>query len=61
VHLVAPDTLTFVDRSIPAWFRVTLGGAPLLPRVTHMTAAAHFMVDRSLGYGDSPALSPPSR
>ena len=61
VHLVAPNTLTFVDRSIPAWFRVTIGGAPLLPHVTHMTAAAHFMVDRYLGYGDSPALSPPSR
>ncbi|HEY2327852.1 MAG TPA: copper resistance protein CopC [Gaiellaceae bacterium] len=61
VHLVAPNTVTFLDRSIPAWFRVTLGGAPLLPRLTHMTAAAHFMVDRYVGYGNSPAPSPPSR
>ncbi|HEX5449707.1 MAG TPA: copper resistance protein CopC [Gaiellaceae bacterium] len=61
VHLVAPNTLTFLDRSIPAWFRVTIGGTPLLPRTTHMTAAAHFMVDRYVGYGDSPAPSPPSR
>jgi hypothetical protein len=61
VHLVAPNTLTFLDRSIPAWFRVTLGGAPLLPRVTHMTAAAHFMIDRYGAYGDSSAPSPPSR
>jgi copper transport protein len=60
VHLVAPSTLTFLDRSIPAWFRVTVG-AQSLPRQVHMTAAAHFMVDRYVGFGGSGTLSPPSR
>jgi copper transport protein len=60
VHLVAPHTLTFLDRSIPAWFRVTIGARDL-PRQTHMTAAAHFMVDRYVGYGVPVEVSPPSR
>lgn len=59
-HLVAPGTLTFLDRTIPAWFRLTLDtrGRPL---VLHMTAAAHFMVDRYAGFDVSLELSPPSR
>jgi copper transport protein len=60
VRLVAPRTLTFLDRSIPAWFRVTLD-AQGRPRRTQMTAAAHFMVDRVVGYDVPLELSPPSR
>ncbi|HEV2590597.1 MAG TPA: hypothetical protein VGU02_01770, partial [Gaiellaceae bacterium] len=59
-HLVAPNTITFLDRQIPAWFRVTIG-ADDHPTRMHMTAAAHFMVDRYRGYGVPVTLSPPSR
>ncbi len=58
-HLVAPDTITFLDRSIPAWFRVTLVGGR--PSVQHMTAAAHFMTDRYVGFDVPAEVSPPSR
>jgi copper transport protein len=57
-HLVAPRTLTFLDRRIPAWFRVTLRGAR--PTVGHMTAASHFMTDRYVGFDVPAAVSPPA-
>jgi len=60
VHVVAPGVLTFLDRTIPAWFRVELR-RDRLPRVVHMTAAAHFMVDRYLGFDTPVDVSPPSR
>jgi Copper resistance protein D len=60
VHLVAPRTLTFMDRTIPAWFRLTLD-AQGRPRTLHMTAAAHFMRDDYARYGVPVVLSPPSR
>ena len=60
VHLVAPRTVTFLDRSIPAWFRVTIG-AHDRPARLHMTAASHFMVDRYRSYDVPVTLSPPSR
>jgi copper transport protein len=59
VHQVAPGTLTFLDRSIPAWFRVRLAGE--LPRALHMTAAAHFMTERYVGFDVPEEVSPPSR
>lgn len=59
-HLVAPRTLTFLDRTIPAWFRLTLDASGR-PQVLHMTAAAHFMVDRYGGFDVPLAVSPPSR
>jgi copper transport protein len=58
-HLVGPSTITFLDRRIPAWFRVTFAGTR--PTVQHMTAAAHFMTDRYLGFDVPAAVSPPSR
>jgi len=58
-HLVAPDTITFVDRRIPAFFRVTFKGSR--PTVSHMTAAAHFMTDRYVGFDVPAEVSPPSR
>lgn len=59
VHEVAPRTFTFLDRSIPAWFRVTVANGR--PAVQHMTAAAHFMVDRYVGFDVPVTVSPPSR
>jgi hypothetical protein len=58
VHLVAPGELTFLDRAIPAWFRVSLARG--LPKLMRMTAAAHFMVDRYAGFDVPVAVSPPA-
>jgi hypothetical protein len=58
-HLVAPGTITFLDRRIPAWFRVTLANGR--PSVQRMTAAAHFMTDRYVGFDVPVEVSPPSR
>jgi len=60
VRLVAPRTLTFLDRSLPAWFRLTLD-AHGRPRTLRMIAAAHFMRDRYVAYDAPVELSPPSR
>lgn len=57
VHQIAPDVLTFLDRRVPAWFRVTLGG--VRPRRVQMTAAGHFMVDRYVGIDVPLGISPP--
>lgn len=59
VHEVAPGVLTFLDRELPAWFRVTIAGG--LPHLVRMTAAAHFMVDRYRSFDGPAAVSPPSR
>jgi copper transport protein len=59
VHEISPGVVTFLDRSTPAWFRMTLDGR--LPRRVHMTAAAHFMTDRYVGFDDAVVVSPPSR
>jgi copper transport protein len=57
VHLVAPGVVTFLDPSIPAWFRLTLAGSRL--ERLGMTAAAHFMVDRYVGFDGPVTVSPP--
>jgi hypothetical protein len=59
VHLVAPGVLTFLDRRVPAWFRVAMAGQ--LPARMHMTAASHFMTDRYVEFNGPLAVSPPSR
>jgi copper transport protein len=59
-HLVGPRTITFLDRSLPAWFRVTVG-AQDRPAQLRMAAAAHFMIDRYRSYDAPVVLSPPSR
>jgi hypothetical protein len=56
-HLVAPGTITFLDRSIPAWFRVVVVRGR--PSVQHMTAASHFMTDRYVGFDVPATVSPP--
>lgn len=57
VHLVAAGVLRFFDRRPPAWFRVALHG--VRPAHMQMTAAAHFMVDRYVGFDGPVAISPP--
>jgi hypothetical protein len=57
VHEIAPGVLTFLDRRIPAWFRLELG--PRKPRQLRMTAAAHFMIDRYVGFDVPATVSPP--
>jgi copper transport protein len=57
VHLIAPNVLTFLDRRVPAWFRVTLNDVRL--QRVQMTAAGHFMVDRYVGIDVPVVISPP--
>ena len=57
VHEVAPGVLTFLDRSLPAWFRMQV--SERLPHVIHMTAAAHFMTERYVGFDKPVDVSPP--
>lgn len=57
VHLIAPNVLTFLDRRIPAWFRVTIAAGR--PARAEMTSAAHFMVDRYVGFDVPVEISPP--
>jgi copper transport protein len=59
VHEVAPGVLTFLDRSLPAWFRVEVDQGR--PRVVRMKAAAHFMLERYVGFDAPVVVSPPSR
>lgn len=59
VHLIAPHTLTFLVRAIPAWFELTLDPQGHLPTRLAMTAAAHFMVDRYAGFDVPVDVSPP--
>lgn len=58
VHEVAPGVLTFLDRELPAWFRLVLVKGR--PRRLNMTAASHFMVDRYVGFDRSVTVSPPA-
>ena len=57
VHLVSPGVLTFLDPSIPAWFRLTVAGTRL--ERLGMTAAAHFMVERYRAFDGPVTVSPP--
>lgn len=59
VHEISPGVLTFLDRSLPAWFQMQVDGR--LPHVIHMTAAAHFMTERYVGFDEPVVVSPPSR
>ncbi len=59
----SPRTLrvSFLDATLPAWFDVVLDRRTLLPRTLRMTAAAHFMHHRYLGYGRRLDITPPVR
>jgi putative copper export protein len=62
-HVIADDgatkTVSFVDPSVPAYFTVRFDTTSLLPRVLHMTAAAHFMTDRYESFNLPRAIYPP--
>jgi copper transport protein len=55
-------TASWVDPSVPAWFTATFDRATARPIRMRMTAAAHFMRDRFVGY-DTPVriVPPPAR
>ncbi len=57
VHFIAPGVLTFFDPTIPAWFRLQLSNRRLSQ--LEMTAAAHFMVDRYVGFNGPISVAPP--
>jgi copper transport protein len=59
VHRVSPNVITFLDRRLPGWFELTLENGR--PRELRMVAAAHFMVDRYVGFDVPLDISPPSR
>ncbi len=52
-------TVSFADPTIPAYFTLTLDRRTLLPRLLHMTAPAHFMTDRYVGFNEPRAIRPP--
>jgi len=63
VHVIAQtattETVSFADPTVPAYFTLTLDKRTLLPRVLHMVAPAHFMVDRYTGFNAPRAIRPP--
>ena len=56
-HEVSPGVITFLDRTIPAWFRVTVRDGR--PSLMHMTAAAHFMTEHYVAFDGPVTISPP--
>jgi copper transport protein len=62
-HVISDDgdakTLTFVDPSTPAYFKLTVDAKTLLPRELRMTAASHFMVDRYVRFNAPREIYPP--
>jgi len=52
-------TVSFVDPTVPEYFTVTFDRKTLRPRVLHMTASAHFMIDSYLGFNAPRAIRPP--
>ena len=60
-RLVAPDTLTFFDPRLPAWFRLRIEPRTARPRELRMVAPAHFMTDRYSAFDRPLEISPPSR
>jgi copper transport protein len=52
-------TLTFLDPATPAYFAIVVDAKTLLPRAVHMTASAHFMVERYLRFNAPRAIYPP--
>ena len=55
----ATTTVSFADPTIPAYFTYTFDRKTLRPRVMHMTAASHFMVDTYLGFNGPRVIRPP--
>ena len=62
-HILEADaggwTVAFLDRSVPAWFRLRIDRRTGLPADSRMIATAHFMRDVYLAYGRRLRISPP--
>jgi copper transport protein len=55
----ALETVSFADPSLGAFFRLTFERRTLRPVVVHMTASAHFMTDRYVGFSSAREIRPP--
>jgi hypothetical protein len=53
------QTIAFLDRSIPAWFEVTVDRDSARPLETRMTATAHFMRQVYRAFDAVPPIRPP--
>jgi copper transport protein len=53
------ETVSFADPSLGAFFLLTFDRRTLRPRVVHMTASAHFMTDRYVGFSPAREIRPP--
>jgi copper transport protein len=51
--------VSFIDRSLPAWFTLALDRRTLNPVWLRMIAPAHFMSHRYTGFNDLPRIRPP--
>jgi hypothetical protein len=51
--------VTMLDRAVPAWFTLWLDARTLLPKRLQMTATAHFMKHRYVGFNRPVAIEPP--
>ena len=52
--------VSFLDRSIPAWFELTVDHATMRPLQAHMVATAHFMLDRYGSFNRQVGIRPPT-
>jgi copper transport protein len=53
------ETVSFADPGLGAFFTATFDRRTLRPVVVHMTAAAHFMTDRYVGFNPAREIRPP--
>jgi hypothetical protein len=62
-RLLASDgrivTVAWANPSVPAWFTARFDRRTLLPLDVHMTAAAHFMVERYVSFNRKLGIRPP--
>ena len=54
-------TVSWVDRSAPAWYTATFDTTTALPATIRMTAPAHFMRHRYLSFNREVRIEPPPR
>ena len=54
-------TVSWVDRTVPAWFTATFDTKTALPTTLRMTAAAHFMRHRYVSFDRAVRIEPPRK
>ena len=52
--------VSFLDRSLPAWFTIGLDKRTLRPLTLTMTAPSHFMRHRYTAFNTVPPIRPPT-